>query len=84
MNVEITVEGAKIDSVELAADLRWLLITLDNPNEAVRREATIRIEGLWGTSFTCSDGIGEMDGATYVVRMPVEGARLREIEIRPA
>jgi hypothetical protein len=34
MNVEITVEGAKIDSLELNADLRWMTLTLDNPNEA--------------------------------------------------
>ena len=83
MNVEITVEGAKIDSLELNADLRWMTLTLDNPNEAVRREATIRIEGLWGTAFQCSEGAATMEGSQLVIRMPIEGARLREIEITP-
>lgn len=83
MNVIVEVEGAKIDSLELAADLRWMQLTLDNPNEAVRRAATIRVEGLWGTQFRCSDGANQMDGAVLEVKLAVEGARLRELEIEP-
>jgi hypothetical protein len=60
-----------------------MTLTLDNPNEAVRREATIRIEGLWGTAFQCSEGAATMEGSQLVIRMPIEGARLREIEITP-
>lgn len=81
MNIVVEVEGAKIDTLEFSADLKWLSLSLDNTNEILRRTATIKIEGMWGTEFTASEGELSSSAGTIMLKLPLEGARLREIEV---
>jgi hypothetical protein len=82
LNLIVEVDGAKIDCLEFDINLQWAKIVLDNPTEAMKRKATISVDGLWGTQFL-------VDGAEFAIKdgvvhlnTTVEAGRLKEIEIR--
>ncbi|HLO98458.1 MAG TPA: DUF5695 domain-containing protein, partial [Fimbriimonas sp.] len=68
LNLEVLVTGCRIDTLEFDINLAWVRVTLDNPVTASSREATITVNGLWGTSlkFEDAEAVSDTVGKTKI------------------
>ncbi len=84
LNLIVSVEGVKIDVLEFDVNLKWLKVALDNPTEAMKRKATIRVDGLWGTKFNAPGLEQRIEDGVLVLETTVDPGALKEIEVRVA
>jgi hypothetical protein len=82
MNLEMEVTNGQFEVIEFDNNLKYLNVTVSNPNDHREQSAEVMVNGLWGSEFTVEGATHEMTPEGLKLSTKIAGGHLKEIEVR--